>query len=325
MSRATFIPSSFFISAHPRTATSLSVLSSSSRSQLQCAKRSNIICKNLYPDPLPPQQNDPDDESEEYFAATSKSYLERLNRATENRRNNLSASQEQANSFLGTQASTPPSELTGSDQNPLSVRMSATSGTSAGSQSYKPASRAFWRIGWLTWWIQLILTVISAVIIVFALAFPAVDIRTSASSVGFVLTTVAIIIAFVSLICTFGYTRLSVWLNSSSASELQSKASYKISNRLRVGISVALLGLAIATLGLQAIVGTLLARVLSAGISANSFKQSNPASNAISSSLVQPIDVLVVQASANVILALLVVVSSSLWFRRQAKSWGQNF
>lgn len=307
-----------------------------------------ISCEKLYPDPLPPQydddRDDDDDEySEESLAASSASYLDRLNRATANRfkkQSRFTSQDSEQPSFasyesyeaslasVGVLRTTlareeQQSSINHQQNQSSSPRMSASTGDSQGSHAYMPASRAFWRIGWLTWWVQLVLTIVSAVIVGFALTFPSADVGTSASAIGFVLIGIAIVVSFVSLFCTFGYTRLSLWLQSASSSEASSKAPSKISYRLRVGISVALLGLSFATLGLQAVVGTLLARLLTTGIGSSNFRSLDKGGS-VASPLVQPVDVLVVQASANIILALLSVVLSSLWFRRRSEIWEQN-
>lgn len=341
MVSSAFIPSSCLTITTPaRSRTRTHCDTTFGRPVISRSQRSSIAYNKLYPDPLPPQYDDSED-SEESIAESSASYLERLNGATANRLKKQSAFTSQGSNssdFEGDISSLSRDSVlrsallrdqrqssTDADQKyQSSPQMSTAAEGSSSDHAYKPASRALWRIGWLTWWAQLILTIVSAVIVGFALTFPSVDVGTSASSIGFVLIGIAIIVAFVSLFCTFGYTRLSLWLQSASASDASSKAPSKISYRLRVGISVALLGLAFATLGLQAIVGTLLARLLTTGIGSTNIRSLDSNAGGVATPLVQPVDVLVVQASANIILALLTVVLTSLWFRRRAEVWEQN-
>lgn len=340
MTSSAFVPSSWLPTpARSRTGTYCHTTTFVRPVLISRSQRPLVSCNKLYPDPLPPQYGDDADDSEESFGESSASYLERLNRATANRLKKQSAftsKSSDSSDFMGDPSSLSPDsvlrsavtrdqqDLSTNDQQNQSTRISAAAEGSSGDHAYKPASRAFWRIGWLTWWVQLILTIVSAVIVGFALTFPSVDVGTSASSIGFVFIGISIIVAFVSLFCTFGYTRLSLWLQSASSSEASSKAPAKISYRLRVGISVALFGLAFATLGLQAIVGTLLARLLTTGIGSTNFRGLDSKAGSVATPLVQPVDVLVVQASANIILALLTVVLSSLWFRRRSDVWEQN-
>lgn len=186
---------------------------------------------------------------------------------------------------------------------------------------YTSASKALWRLGWVTWWVQLILTVISAVILLFSFAFPGVNVRNAASAFGFILSGVGVLIAFFSLFWTYSYTRLSLWLGD-AVRRTPEIARNRIAGKLRVGLILALLGLVVALLGTQAIVGTLLARLLSSGITTTAY-------NAYQSSgglppgagVVQPVDILIVQACANSMMALMAALVTTVWLRARAKKW----
>lgn len=190
----------------------------------------------------------------------------------------------------------------------------------SGKLDYVNAAKALWRIGWATWWVQLILTVISAVILLFSFAFPGVNIRSSASAVGFILSAVGVFVAFVSLFWTYSYTRLSLWLEVSADRNIE-KAKTRITGKLRVGLIVSIIGLVISLTGLQAIVGTLLSRLLSAGIATNPYNTNLPGSPAVGVGIVQPVDVLVVQASANAMMALMAALTTTVWLRARSRKW----
>ncbi len=126
------------------------------------------------------------------------------------------------------------------------------------------AARGLWRVGWLTWWVQLVLTTISAVILLFAFAFPGVSVQSSASKLGLVLTGLSVVLAIISLFWTYSYTRFSMRLSSGDA-ETSRTTLKRLATFLRVGSGFTFLGVFLALLGLQATVGTLLARLFTAG------------------------------------------------------------
>lgn len=195
---------------------------------------------------------------------------------------------------------------------------------------YKKAARALWRIGWVTWWMQLILTVVSGVILVFSFAFPGVNIKSSASALGFIVTGIGVFLAFVSLFWTYSYTRLSLWLSGDRTGEKRTKkaAQNRISRKLKIGLMIAVVGMIVSLTGLQAIVGTLLARLLSSGVATTPYTSYQMAQGAASatpgSGIVQPVDILVVQASANAMMGLLAALATTIWLRGRSKKWQKS-
>ena len=193
-------------------------------------------------------------------------------------------------------------------------------------ERYAQASKALWNIGWGTWWVQLALTSVSAVIILFAFAFPGVRISTSSSSVGLILTGTAVLITMVSLFWTYSYTRLALKLSSSSVSPRITLNRAKVF--LKIGIMVAISGIFASLLGLQATAGTLLARLLTSRGPEGSFVQlrQDPASGgaeSLASGSVQPIDILVIQATANAMSSLLFALIASLWLQGRSRLWSE--
>lgn len=250
------------------------------------------------PDPVYPDEDEAANESPKSFIESGKSLLEKLNDRLRNRVKNTDvAATAQGSSVSTTETEFPVSNIPN------------------GSLDYASASKALWRLGWATWWVQLILTVISAVILLFSFAFPGVNIRTSASAAGFILSGAGVFVAFVSLFWTYSYTRLSLWLEGSPDRTIE-KARGRIIGKLRVGLLLAIVGLLVSLTGLQAIVGTLLARLLSAGIATVPFQTGTPPPG-----IVQPVDVLVVQASANAMMALMASLTTTIWLRARSKKW----
>jgi hypothetical protein len=189
------------------------------------------------------------------------------------------------------------------------------------------ASRALWRVGWWTWWVQLVLTTISGVIVLFAFAFPGVNIRSTASATGFVCAGVGVALATVSLFWTYGYTRLAIRLRRAQPKWI-ARAPERVAGYLRVALAIALAGMLVSLVGLQAIVGTLLARLFGAGIATTPYTALpgggvNGAGPAVLAGLggVQPVDVLVIQASANAMSALLSSLVAAIWLRGRLRAW----
>lgn len=187
------------------------------------------------------------------------------------------------------------------------------------------ASASLWRFGWIAWWSQFILTVIAGVILVFSFAFPGVAVASSASKIGTLLAAVGVATSLVSNVWTYGYTRLSLSLGRAAAAGEAVKAAAdtaaSIRRRLRVGVGLAMVGLTVSLLGVQAIVGTLLARLLSSGLG-----ESYGTVRAIGRvpGGVQPVDILVVQAAANGMLGLVCALGVSLWLTTRIDKWARG-
>jgi Protein of unknown function (DUF3611) len=187
------------------------------------------------------------------------------------------------------------------------------------------ASRALWKVGWFTWWVQVVLTVVAAVICSFALIFPGVNARASASAAGTVLAGVGVAVSFVSLFWTYGYTRLAIKLRRGHPRFME-RAPDRVRGYLRVAVVLAVSGLVVSLIGLQAIVGTLLARLLGAGIATTPYTTMQSSSGAVGVfGGVQPVDVLVIQATANAMSALVAGLVTAIWLRARVRVWtGEN-
>lgn len=189
------------------------------------------------------------------------------------------------------------------------------------------AAASLWRFGWIAWWSQFVLTTIAAVILVFSFAFPGVIVATSASKLGTLLAAVGVATGLVSNVWTYGYTRLSLSLGRAGADAAAAKAKSAaataagIRNRLRVGVGLALAGLGVSLLGVQAIVGTLLARLLSSGLG-EAYGTAGGIGRVPGG--VQPVDILVVQAAANGMLGLLCALVVSLWLGTRVNKWAER-
>ncbi|GAB0492690.1 hypothetical protein MMPV_003959 [Pyropia vietnamensis] len=217
----------------------------------------------------------------------------------------------------------PPGGTPGYTSAPTETDASAPVTMTGASFDTASASASLWRFGWIAWWSQFVLTTIAGVILVFSFAFPGVIVATSASKLGTLLAAIGVATGLVSNVWTYGYTRLSLSLGrAASGGEGAVKAAAAtaagIRNRLRVGVFIALTGLTVSLLGVQAIVGTLLARLLSSGLG-EAYGTSGVIGRVPGG--VQPVDILVVQAAANGMLGLVCALGVSLWLSTRVNKW----
>uniref|UniRef100_A0A7S3PX80 Uncharacterized protein n=1 Tax=Chaetoceros debilis TaxID=122233 RepID=A0A7S3PX80_9STRA len=162
------------------------------------------------------------------------------------------------------------------------------------------------RITWFSWWSQVILTVVSSVTLLFARAV----LKTSSGAVaglpsvpsvsgGFVFAGSGVSLSFLSIIWTWGGTRLSRRLIKKKKNYSQTKVANMIRRTITIGATLNLFGMFVTLIGAQAIVGLLASKLLSMqgvtnfGITAA----------AVSAQTLQPIDILVVQANTNLLLS----------------------
>lgn len=154
-------------------------------------------------------------------------------------------------------------------------------------------SRYFKRLGSLGFWGQLVCTIVAAVI----LSFSVVVTGKITSPATFYSTSGGILAGFLSVFWSFGYIRLSDRLRKTATDPSKAPPRADVVKSLKNGITVNLLGMGAAILGMQATVGLLVAKALTTS--------SNPYYQGIApgSSPVLALDVFLVQASANTILS----------------------
>ncbi|PWA62141.1 hypothetical protein CTI12_AA232960 [Artemisia annua] len=154
-------------------------------------------------------------------------------------------------------------------------------------------SRYFKRLGSLGFWGQLVCTIVAAVI----LSFSVVVTGKITSPATFYSTAGGIVAGFLSVFWSFGYIRLADRLRKTATDPSKAPPRADVVKSLKNGITVNLLGMGAAILGMQATVGLLVAKALTTS--------SNPYYQGITpgSSPVLALDVFLVQASANTILS----------------------
>ncbi|WP_204152550.1 DUF3611 family protein [Leptolyngbya sp. CCY15150] len=173
-------------------------------------------------------------------------------------------------------------------------------------------AQAFRMTGWISLWIQGVLAVVSTLVLLFSTVILQVENRSPNQAItnpgagaGVALAIVGIIALYVGVYWSFRYTRLSRALKTSD----RPPTPKALMDAIRIGLIINMVGMFITLLGGEALVGSLFAKALSQ-------PQSGVALYERITQAVQPIDILVVQANTNTVLAHFVGLAGSLWLLR---------
>jgi hypothetical protein len=188
--------------------------------------------------------------------------------------------------------------------------------TSSNPESYVPpavrrVATAFRLAGWVGFWVQIVLGIISALVLLFATTSLSVRSGTASNpgtGAGLLFAVVGVGVLFGGAYWSFRYTRLSRQLRSANA-KVRPKRGDAI-QAVRIGLIINLVGMLITLIGAQAIVGSLLAKSLA-----------QPQGGAIYNpgqlrEFIQSLDIFIVQANTNTVTAHFAGVLASLWLVR---------
>ncbi|MGA7935330.1 MAG: DUF3611 family protein [Kovacikia sp.] len=174
------------------------------------------------------------------------------------------------------------------------------------SPSLAEIARTFRLAGWIGFWVQLVLTVISSIILIFAGALsrsPGSNQNSPTTGIGVVVTVFGIVVLLFNMYwALFRYIPIGRQLDGNPSSRPKRAETIKV---LRTGLIASLIGMLLSLLGAEATVGLLAAKAFNQGI--GGFVNTDP------SKFIQPLDILVVQASVNVVLAQFFGIGSALW------------
>lgn len=165
------------------------------------------------------------------------------------------------------------------------------------------------RLSWLSWWSQLILTTVSAVTLVFArnvLIQSHPSIAAANSLPNFVLAGGGIVAGYISLFWTWASRRLARRLLRKPTTRIQ--CANMLRRTIKVGITINLIGMMFTIVGAEQIVGALTIKALTT---------SRTLALDQSSSLLQPLDISVVQANTNTIFSHFTSLVALLYLARQ--------
>jgi amino acid transporter len=180
------------------------------------------------------------------------------------------------------------------------------------------AASAFRIAGWVSFWAQIVLAVISAGVLAFAglnsnanapatpntVVNPAAN-TSSVTGFGLFFAACGLIALFAGAYWAFNYTRLARRLQTAD-SRVRPKPKEAI-QALQIGLLINLVGMIATILGAQAIVGSLVARSMAQGFAV--FAGTLPA-------YISPLQIFVVQANINIIMAHFVGAAATLWLIR---------
>ncbi|PMB00782.1 hypothetical protein CEN50_01695 [Fischerella thermalis CCMEE 5268] len=159
-------------------------------------------------------------------------------------------------------------------------------------------------IGWINFGLQLSLLVVSGLIVLFAIADPNFNLKAQdpMSWLGLFCAVGGLLILGISLYWDWRYTRIGKELHSANPALHPKKAD--VIRLLWRGLTLNGVGMILTLFGVEAIVGTLVARSLT---------QVEGLAIYNASQLIEPLDMFVVQANINTILAQFVGIISSAW------------
>jgi hypothetical protein len=179
-------------------------------------------------------------------------------------------------------------------------------GSSSLSTTVQQIAKTFRLTGWISFWVQLVLAVISSIILIFASALsraPGASQNSPTTGIGVLVTVFGILVlGFNMYWALLRYVPIGKKLEAGPASRPKKSDTVQV---LRTGLFASLIGMLLSLLGAQATVGLLAAKAFSQG--AGGFVNTDP------TKFIQPLDILVVQASVNVILAQFAGITAALW------------
>lgn len=153
------------------------------------------------------------------------------------------------------------------------------------------------RVYVVSWWSQVILTVVSSVTLLFAKSVLKVSSDKSLVSGGFLFAGSGITFSAISIIWTWGSGRLSRRLRKADYSRI--KAANIIRRAITIGSALNLFGMFVTLIGAQQIVGLLASKLLTMqGVTPFGMSAA-----AVSAQTLQPLDILIVQANTNTLLS----------------------
>ncbi|KAJ1420067.1 hypothetical protein B484DRAFT_453208 [Ochromonadaceae sp. CCMP2298] len=157
-------------------------------------------------------------------------------------------------------------------------------------------NKLFFRASWVSWWVQIVLSVISSVILVFANTVRA---ATTAASPGYIWTSgfafsgVGVLLALLNSFWTWNCTRLCRRISLRRVEEANAVPSLR--KYARTSVMVSLIGMLFSLLGAEQIVGTLAAKILTSSGYAPLL------SVGATNTPFQAVDIFLVQANTNAI------------------------
>ncbi|CAM9366422.1 unnamed protein product [Discosporangium mesarthrocarpum] len=186
------------------------------------------------------------------------------------------------------------------------------------------SSTLFKQVSWLSWWAQTILSTVAAIILLFSNAVTDRRTRGNVLGNGVALAMLSLFLSGASIFWTWGYTlKADRWRRLGSLSEVEA-AQHNIRGALRVGVWVNIVGMLLALVGAEQIVGTLVAKVLYSQGFQPSVMVGTAGAAEFSQAQFRALDVFVVQANTNTLLSHFCALSASLWLTTQSSKLNRD-
>jgi len=161
-------------------------------------------------------------------------------------------------------------------------------------------------VSYFSWWAQIILSTVSGVLLLFA---NSVSLRMGTAVLAArTLAVGGLGFSFASTLWTWRYRQLATKLVLEPETSAVTAAKSVLSIA-KIGVVLNLIGMGLSLIGAEAIVGTLAAKALT---------QSQAATLGVASSAVQPLDMLIVQANTNIVLAHFASLLAGLQLKGEA-------
>jgi amino acid transporter len=168
-------------------------------------------------------------------------------------------------------------------------------------------AKLFRLTGWITFWAQLVLGVISGGILLFASISPRTgNAANPGAGLGVFFAISGLVALAVGIFIAFRYVRIGRQLDSANSNNRPRKL--ETVQVVRLGLIVHLVGILLTLVGAQAIVGILLTKALTLPqFTGGVYTQLDP------SRVIQPLDIFVVQANTNTVSAHFAGLIGSIW------------
>lgn len=174
-------------------------------------------------------------------------------------------------------------------------------------QTVKKIAAQLRRVGWVSFWLQLVLAVVSTLIFLFAIPFASTGASNPGTGGSLLFAVGGLLVLYGSTFWSFRYVTIARKLKNP---DLRPKKAETIKT-IQLGIMSSLTGMGLSVLGAESIAGTLLGKSLSL---AQPFAVYSP--DALSK-IIQPLDIFIVLANTHTITAHFIGVLGSLMLLSQ--------
>jgi hypothetical protein len=165
------------------------------------------------------------------------------------------------------------------------------------------------RSSWIAWWVQLVLSVISSVILTFANTVRTGGGLKTLWGSGFMFSVVGAVVSFINTFWTWNFTRLARRVTTGKIDQSKIVPSYR--KYAKTSVFLSLLGMLVTLFGAEQIVGGLASKAL---LNQGSFIPVATAGGAVAAtSQLQALDIFLVQANTNLLVSHYAPLAIYLW------------